>query len=539
MTLNKNSQSNAIKSHCITKKDLLIFNILDKKILLFLLFLFLIPYSNRAYTSPCFYILNRSPIQRNEGLKQKEIPPPIRHAIQQKHQISDTAKKTSSSKTRKVSNKKTSSYKKDLRDEMHEWIDSEILRISKLLEENKMMDQSLNINEEKIFLTVVSPIEIHSKKRTAIKDKMEEYIEAKVFLMDLMSFGRRADEFFSKFAHILTFQMSQYLAANGIFHMIGSYIPKGAQSSINNARFYKLTLLPESGKETSLSRLTRDFYNKYKHGWIAYEPLYFLKDTYRRGMYHPQENTIILSESTFLSMNVRNSIVLHELRHAKIDNNIRETIESPYHLSITRNKTGRPLSYLYPNFIHFSEMITHQQDGRILLRRLTTNPRSVEYNQTLEKFIFSMEVGLGISHAIETSLSSVLHSLNSPSRYSTEIKTESGQTWLNISLSREHFTLSLPLKYNGPKNEYTYNKEQKEKIKHRLEFALQIAKSYTNRYFIAWTKAKKAQRTRGRHRRTLILKTLQASQILSKKLDPHLLEESLKQLNYKVKKAKP
>lgn len=483
--------------------------LLNKKITPLLLLLALFQYPHITYSNICSHVLSESSTESKESIKQERPLSHNNHITKQEHHSTKGTK----NQVENTHNKKPISNA----EEFQEWMSGEILRIAELLRKNKTIDESLVLDQDRKFLTFVEPVDVLPGERAAIQEILGRYLHARRVLIDLMPSYEEASELYNQLSHILTFQMSQYLAASGIFHFIEGYIPETKQKSIDNIWFYKLTILPQTGEDTPLGRLSRDFYNRYKEGYIIYEPFRFLIEPNSSGIYSPFLNTINLSELFFLNMNFRQPLVLHELLHAKIYNTLIQNPENPYLLSIKRHEGGNPLSPNYPDWLSFSEMVTYQQTSRILLRYLTANPESTDSNEALGSFINAITSGLGISHTIEVALSSALRSLDS--QYSTEITTQGEYTFLNISFPKEHFTLELPAKHNNGKT-----------VKERLELALQVARFHKNRYLIALTKAKKSERVRNPHRRALLLRALQSSQILAQKFDPDKPEESLRQL---------
>lgn len=483
---------------------------LNKKIAPFLLPLALLQYSHVTYSNICSRVLSESLNQGKESTKQERSLSHNNHAT--KHELHSPTKATKN-QAENTHNKKPISNA----EEFQEWMSGEILRVAEFLRKNKTLDESLFLDQDRGFLTFVEPVDALPRKRVAIQEKLGRYLHAKGVLIELMPSYERNPDFYNQMSHILTFQMSQYLATNGISHFMEGYTPETNRKSIDNVWFYKLTILPQTNEDTSLSRLSRDFYNRYNEGYVIYEPLRFLIEPNSNGTYSPFLNTINLSELFFLNMYFRQPIVLHELLHAKIYNTLTQNPENPYLLSIRRHEGGKPLSHNYPNWLSFSEMVTYQQTSRILLRYLTANSESTNSNETLESFINAIISGLGISHAVEVALSSALRSLDS--EYSTEITTQGEYTYFNISFLKEHFTLELPLKHKNGKT-----------VKERLELALQVARFHRNQYLIVLTKAKKAEGTTNIEERTSLLRALQSSQILAQKFDPNRPEESLQQI---------
>lgn len=364
-------------------------------------------------------------------------------------------------------------------------------------------------------------------------------------------------EFYTRMTKILILYMSRYLKENGVSHTVFHYIPHEKPRHTDNVPNIKIQINPS--RSTPLGKLATDFYERYNGGHLVYNP-YFLMSLYSQATYIPHESAIILPESFFLNMNLKNLTLLHELRHAKIYRDIEYTPDSPYHILLS----GKSLleEPAYKEEIHFSEMITYQQDSRIHLRHIASLGNESEANDTLTNLTFSLETGLKLNKEIEEKLSLALTFFNqtpeyfirqSPVDLSTQtqffqIKTpyynitfrpESNQTYtlLEIFFLAERFSLRIP--YHNRVINRANDKALQKAIKERLQLALKASIFHRKRYSIALAVVRKAEKTTDMEERTLLLRALQSSQILAQKFDPNRPEESLEELSDKLKSDFP
>lgn len=399
-----------------------------------------------------------------------------------------------------------------------------------------------------------------------LKRKIEHYVQ----MRRQFRFAKLSSEFLTEYTKALVFLMSQYLAANGIPHVVTD------QTSELKKIQRKFTIKILSDKGTPLGRLAQDFYNNYNKGSITYDPLTLIL-AYSEAFYNISINTISLHELYFLNPNVRHHLILHELLHAKIENNRNQNLENPYLLTIIYKNQNLKKGYQY---LSLSEMLTFQQSIRILLRQLIVHSESVAYEINLEYFIKRVSIALTLAQKIEAALSETLHLLNQKSTNHNLKEPVSGEysgkpllqvpftntsflsvygphdekAYFNIPVHRKGFDLQMPFeRINDDTN-------LKELIIRRLESALETTRAHKNRYLVVEGIARKIQkrrrreffynsffllperkeqerRERNRQSEILLLKVLQSSQILSQRLNFEIQEESVEQLLNRVVEA--
>lgn len=493
-------------------------------------FSILLQYTEVSHSSICSHTFN----ELKEQIKVSQQEGVAKPNTTTKHE------KDSPSERIKDQYKKNSGSNKDhsLTNEgqLEEWLKKENSEISEFFKRHHTIISHSISTGIRTFNALVEPIEISSSERSEIKTDLEKYIEEM----------RKSSSLSTLMTQKLVFQVSQYLAANGITHTVTHQISIEKPTKNRKTQIYI-----EPNNDTPLGKLARDFYEKYNGGRIIYEPL-GLNKLGGIGAYDFLGNTINLSESIFLDMHfLKNLTFLHELLHAKIHRDFEQTPDSPYHLALSGKFLLR--NEHYQKNLSFSEMATYQQDIRILLRRLS-NSSTIKHSKIFEERLSNalhfllktrkddalfedlktkVNIGLEITESIEAALSIALRSLHeiwekdSSKSFTTPYLNQPNFGLLNISFPTENFTLEIPFRNSEKPLEI-------EEVQRRLELVLKATQFHENHYFVVLFTLRRAERIKDREKRNLLLKALQASQILSQKFDPNAEEESLIDLEAKI-----
>lgn len=565
---------------------------LGKKASQLLLLFSLLHYPYEVHSTICSDVLNGSSNKQNEN--QEKTLSPHNHSMKQELQNSQTAKKVKNETQKQiVTRRKYPANSEGLPDEIQAWINDEMLDSFEIYSgeriavqeksifskgkfdynettRRELLDESLkhdphsvseffkshdtiiaDLNQGRLLIAQVKP----STNPTA-----DQRLKAKIQLEGTVNFFLRIGNYFSlplefriRMTKVLMLRMSQYLKESGISHTVFHYTPDNV--FIDPERFSNIKIQIDPIRSTPMGRLATDLHERYNGIHIIYDPFTLMR-LKSAATYSPHENAIILPESFFLNMDLKNPTLLHELRHVKMYKDIEYTPDSPYHLSLLGQSLSRKIAY--KNNIHFSEMITYQQDSRIHLRRLVASENKNETNDdTLSNLIFSLEAGLSLNKEIEEKLSIALTFFNqtpeyfirqSPidlstqtqflqittPNYSITLRPEPNQsyTWLEISFFAEKFTLKIP--YENKVIRRANDKALQKAVKERLQLALKASIFHRRRYSVALAVAREAKETTNTEERTSLLKTLQSSQILAQKFDPNRPEESLRELSDKI-----
>ncbi len=413
-------------------------------------------------------------------------------------------------------------------------------------------------DNQTIVVASVEPITLSPREQADLKRKIKGYIQIRT----QFRFSKLSSEFLTRYTKALVFLMSQYLAANRVSHIVIDQIPK----SKNVRRKFTIRILPN--EDTHLGRLAQDFYNNYNKGGVLYDPLTLILE-YGSASYNSFTNIINLPEPQLLNPNDRHLLTLHELLHAKIENNREQNPESPYLLSVTYKKSDSN-GYQY---LSVSEMMAYQQTIRILLRQLIVHSGSTAYEINLEYFIQRAFKTLRLAEKIETALSEALHLLDQRPT-NPNLKNPVSMKYLGEPLFQVPFTNTSFLSVHGPHSEKAYfnipvhrkgfdiqipfehindDINLRELIKKRLESALKTTRAHKNRYLVVEDIARRIQRRRMReffyngffylserekqkrrekNRQTeiLLLRALQTHQALSQRFNSEIQEESEEQL---------
>lgn len=413
-------------------------------------------------------------------------------------------------------------------------------------------------DNQTIVVASVEPITLSASEQADLKKKIKDYIQ----IRRQFRFSELSSEFLTKYTKALVFLISQYLAANGVSHIVIDQIPKTKKVR----RKFTIRILPN--RDTQLGRLAQDFYNNYNKGGIVYDPLTLILE-HGSASYNTFINIINLPEPQLLNPNTRHLLTLHELLHAKIENNRKQNPENPYLLSVTYKKTDSN-GYQY---LSVSEMIAYQQTIRILLRQLIVHSESTAYEINLEYFIQRVFKILTLTEKIETALSETLSLLDQRST-NPNLKKPVSVKYLGEPLFQVPFTNTSFLSVYGPHSEKAYfnipvhrkgfdiqipfehtndDVSLRELIKKRLESALEITRAHKSRYLVVADIARRIQKRRtqeffyngffylperekqkrrekNRQTEILLLRALQAHQVLSQRFNSEIQEESEEQL---------
>lgn len=475
-------------------------------------FFILLQYTEASYSNICSRTFNELKHQNKISQQERVVEPNTITKDKTAHPSERTESQSGESNS---SNKNHSPINEAPQSQLEKWLEQEAPEVFDFFQQHHTILSHSVSTGARTFNALIKPTDTSPSERSKIKMDLEKYIQEM----------RKSSSLSILMAQKLVFQMSQYLAANGITHTVAH------RNFIENTAGHQRTEIHiQPNNDTPLGKLATGFYEKYNGGQIIYEPI-SLDKLGATGAYQFEGNIINLSEVVFLDMPVlKNLTFLHELLHAKIHRDFEHTSDSPYHLTLSGG--GLLLYEHYHDYLSLSEMVTHQQGMRILLRRLT-NSSTIKHNKIFEELKEKADISLEVTESIETALSLALRFLDEVwAKDASKVFTSPYLNQLNfdqldISFSTGDFTLQIPFK----KNEKPLEKEE---IQRRLELALKATQFHENRYFVLLSILRRAERIEDRTKRILLLRALQSSQILAQKFDPNAKEESLTELESRI-----
>ncbi len=476
-------------------------------------FFIFLQYTEASHSNICFRAFNESKEQNKNSQQERVVEP---NTITKDKAAHPSERAEIQSRESNTSNKNHSPINETSQDQLEEWLEQEAPEVSEFFQQHHTILSHSVSTGTRTFNALINPTDTSPSERSTIKMDLERYVEEM----------RKSSSLSILMAQKLVFQMSQYLAANGITHTVAH------RNFIENTAGHQRTHIHiQPSNDNPLGRLAKDFYEKYNGGQIIYEPI-GLNKLKATGAYQFEGYTINLSEVVFLDLSVlKNSTFLHELLHAKIHRDFEHTSDSPYHLTLSGELLL--LYKYYHNYLSFLEMVTHQQGMRIFLRRLT-NSSTTEHNKIFEELKEKVDIGLNITESIETALTTALRFLHETWQedtskvFTTPYLNQLNFGSLEISFSTENpFTLQIPFRNSEELLEI-------EEVQRRLEFALKTTQFHQNLYFVVLYTLRRAERIDDRAKRILLLRALQSSQILAQKFDPNAKEESLTELESRM-----